>query len=62
MFLSLSSMLNQCLELTDKGNKTIDRPSIDIVDKDWHYVKGKSKGKSMNIRHNNVPTTRHTIY
>ena len=32
-------------------------PSIDVVvDNDWHHIKGKLKGKSMNMQHS-LPTT-----
>ena len=33
-----------------------------VVDKDWHHVKDKSKGKSMNRQHNSVPTTSETTW
>ena len=32
------------------GKKPLDRTSSDVVEKVWHQVKGKSKGKSMNTR------------
>ena len=38
----------------------MDSTSSDVVDKDWPQVKGKSKGKSMNMQCNSLPTTRET--
>ena len=34
-----------------------------VIDKDWHHVKGNSKGKSMfNMKCNTLPTTRETSW
>ena len=46
----------------DKGKKPLDRTSSDVVEKVWHQVKGKSKGKSMNIQRHSLPTTRETTW
>ena len=53
-------MEKQSLVVIDKGGESLDRTSSDVVEKDWHQVKGKSKGKSMNMQHNSLPTTRET--
>ena len=45
------------LVVIDKGKKPLDRTSSDVVEKVWHQVKGKSKGKSMNMQYNSLPTT-----
>ena len=40
-------MEKQSLVVIDKGKKPLDSTSSDVVvNKDWHQVKGKSKGKS----------------
>ena len=48
--------------IIDKGKKPLDRTSSDVVEKVWHQVKGKSKGKSMNMQRNSLPTTRETTW
>ena len=54
-------MEKQSLVVIDKGKKPLDSTSSDVVvDKYWHHVKGKFKGKSMNMQHNSLPTTRET--
>ena len=51
----------QSLVVIDKGKKPSDSTNSDVVvDKDWHQVKFKSKGKSMNMQRNSLPTTRET--
>ena len=55
-------MEKQCLVVIYKGGKLLDRTSSDVVEKDWHKVKGKSKGKSMNMQHNSLPTTHETTW
>ena len=56
-------MEKQNLVVIDKGKKPLDRTSNDVVvEKDWHQVKGKSKGKSMNMQRNSLPTTRETTW
>ena len=55
-------MEKQNLVVIDKGKKPLDRASSDVVDKDWHEVKGKSKGKSMNMQRSSLPTTRVTTW
>ena len=37
----------QGLVVTDKGKKPLERTRSDDVEKGWHQVKGKSKGKSI---------------
>ena len=54
-------MEKQSLVVIHKGKKPLDRTSSDVVvEKDWHQVKGKSKGKSMNMQRNSLPTIRET--
>ena len=48
--------------IIDKGKKPLDGTSSDVVEKVWHQVKGKSKGKSMNMQRNSLPTTRETTW
>ena len=48
---------NQSLMLTYKRKKPQDRPNINVVDKDWHHVKGKLKQQSMNMQCNSLLTT-----
>ena len=56
-------MENQSLVLKDKGEKPMDIIGIYVVvDKVWHHVKGKLKGKSMNMQCNSLPTTRETTW
>ena len=55
-------MEKQSLVVIDKGKKPLDRTSSDVVEKVWHQVKGKSKGKSMNMQRNSLPTTRETTW
>ena len=50
----------QSLVVIDKGKKPLDRTSSDVVEKVGHQVKGTSKGKSMNMQCNSLPTTRET--
>ena len=52
----------QSLVVIDKGNKPLDKTSCDVVEKVWHQVKGKSKGKSINMQCNSLPTTRETTW
>ena len=53
-------MEKQNLVVIDKGKKPLDRTSSDVVEKDWHQVKGKAKGKSMNMQCNSLPTNHET--
>ena len=53
-------MEKQSFVVIDEGKKPLDSTSSDVVDKDWHQVKGKSKGKSMKVQRNSFPTTRET--
>ena len=52
----------QGLVVTDKGKKPLERTRSDDVEKGWHQVKGKSKGKSMNMPRNSFPTIRETAW
>ena len=52
----------QRLVVIDKGRKPLERTRSHIVEKVWHQVKGKCKGKSMNIPRNSLPTTRETTW
>ena len=55
-------MEKQSLVVIDNEKKPLDRTSSDVVEKDWHQAKGKSKGKSMNMQRNRLPTTRETTW
>ena len=50
----------QGLVVIDKGKKPLERTRSDVVEMVWHLVKGKSKGKSMNMPRNSFPTIRET--
>ena len=52
----------QGLVVTNKGKKPLERTRSDVVEKVWHQVKGKSKGKSMNMPRNSFPTIRETTW
>ena len=55
-------MEKQSLVVIDKGEKPLDRTSSDVVEKVWHQVKGKSKGKFMNMQRHSLATTRETTW
>ena len=55
-------MEKQSLVVIDKGKKPLDRTSSDVVKKVWHQVKGKTKGKSINIQRHSLPTSRETTW
>ena len=55
-------MEKQSLVFIDKGTKPLDRTNGHVVEKVWDQVKGKSKGKSMIMQHNSLPTARETTW
>ena len=51
-----------CLVVIDKGKEPLDRTCSDVVEKVCNQVKGKSKGKSMNIQRHSLPSSRETTW